>query len=204
MTEPLHIDGLDKLGDWEAFCRDPENIGRREPGYKFAFYRKLQLIKLVAMSFGGVLTPPFVSLDEEGRKSFTFSQRDLLGVDLLKKYGMVVVVISNRRTKVVEKRCHKMNIPYYSACNAEEDDKKRILQKVIYEGGLFESQAMYIGDEINDLEVMRVGSVAVAVRDARPQVRAIADYVTTAEGGKHAVREVAELLLAANNHELKL
>ena len=197
----LQLRGLEDLGYWEDVC-----AGKEKPHDGLAeFLTKLRAVHIVAMSFSGVLTPPHVWLGEDGEKFFQCSQRDLLGVELLKKYGYRVMVVSNRRTKVVELRCRKMGVDFFTADDVDRDKgKKGVLYHVMFGTDIFESQIMYIGDDINDLEAMGMAGVAVATNDAHSKLYYAADYSTSANGGQHAVREIADILLMANGHELKL
>lgn len=200
--ERLNINGSRDLGNFEKMCRDPKACAMTNQA---AFIQKLKEIHLIAMSFSGVLTPPFVYQNDKGEKTFRFSNRDLLAVELLKKYKYEVVVISNRRTSVVANRCEKMGVGFYTAEDVLKDGGKHaVLNHIMDHWGLMACQTMYIGDDINDLEVMTASGLAVAVRDARTQVANAADYVTDALGGEHAIREIAELLLVVKGYELKL
>lgn len=199
----LQLNGLGDLGSWESVCAYPENL--RENDKRLVLLSRLKTVHLVAMSFCGVLTPPYVYLGEDGEKLLRCSQRDLLAVELLNKYGYRVIVISNRRTKVVELRCHKMGVSFVTADTiAKDKGKAGALRHTLQDNHIFENQTLYIGDDLNDLEVMGAANLAIATRDADKHVREAADYITSAPGGEHAVREVAELLLMANGHELKL
>ncbi len=181
--------------------RDPERYGSES---EKELVLKLRSIRLVAMSFCGVLTPPYVDLDEKGKRTFRLSQRDLLAVEVLKKKEFRVMVLSNRHA-VVRKRCERMDIECFAADQvAEANGKDGLLRKILWGTDILMENVLYVGDEINDLAVMGLAGVAVAVNDAAPEVRDAADYITITRGGEHAVREVAEMLLATHGKKFEL
>ena len=75
--------------------------------------------------------------------------------------------------------------------------KAPAIEKILQESGIAARDAAFVGDDFHDVPAMRRTGLAIAVADARPEVRAAADWVTKAPGGGGALREVAELLLKA-------
>ncbi|MCD4781600.1 MAG: HAD hydrolase family protein [Candidatus Omnitrophica bacterium] len=147
-------------------------------------------IKLLVCDFDGVFTDNSVIVDENGKESVICSRSDSLGVEMLKKKGINVIVISKERNNVVQSRCQKMGIP----CFWGIDEKLSVMQKEMKEYGLEPDEVCYLGNDINDLECMRY-VIGVAVGDANDQAKEIARYVTKANGGRGAVREVADHIL---------
>jgi 3-deoxy-D-manno-octulosonate 8-phosphate phosphatase (KDO 8-P phosphatase) len=76
-------------------------------------------------------------------------------------------------------------------------EKIPILQEILVKSGVAPEETAYAGDDLTDVVVMRRVGLAIATANARPEVKRAAHYVTTAGGGKGAVREIAELLLQA-------
>ncbi|MCK5579894.1 MAG: HAD hydrolase family protein [Candidatus Omnitrophica bacterium] len=149
-------------------------------------------IKLLVCDFDGVFTDNNVIVDENGKESVVCSRADGMGVELLKKNGINVIVISKERNSVVETRCEKMRIPNFYGV----DEKLAVLQQEMAKDSLQPDEVCYIGNDVNDIECMKY-VVGVAVGDAFHQVKEVAGFVTEKNGGKGAVRELADLLLRA-------
>jgi 3-deoxy-D-manno-octulosonate 8-phosphate phosphatase (KDO 8-P phosphatase) len=79
-------------------------------------------------------------------------------------------------------------------------EKIPILEEILSKAGLSPQQVAYVGDDLTDIVVMRRVGLAVATANARPEVKKHAHFVTSLEGGRGAIREVAELLLSAQGH----
>ncbi len=77
------------------------------------------------------------------------------------------------------------------------ENKIAVFAEVLAEAGVTENEVAFIGDDLNDIPLMQRAELAVAVADAVEETRLIAHYVTRAEGGRGAVREVVELILKA-------
>jgi YrbI family 3-deoxy-D-manno-octulosonate 8-phosphate phosphatase len=150
-------------------------------------------IKLLALDFDGVMTDGKVIVREDGLESVICSRRDSLGISMLKKRGVKVVVISKEKNGVVAARCKKIDIECFSGI----DDKPTILKELLAREGVDPQHVCYVGDDVIDVECMRLVGIGVAVADAVSEAKEAADHVTSAKGGDHAVREVCDLILAA-------
>jgi YrbI family 3-deoxy-D-manno-octulosonate 8-phosphate phosphatase len=150
-------------------------------------------IKILVLDFDGVLTDGFVYVDQDGRESVRCSRRDSLGIGMLKEKGVPTVVISKEKNGVVAARCAKLGIE----CHSGIDDKLTVLKALLQEKGIDAAQACYVGDDANDAECLRFAGLGVAVADALPPAKAVADHITDAKGGDHAVREVCDHIYAS-------
>jgi YrbI family 3-deoxy-D-manno-octulosonate 8-phosphate phosphatase len=148
-------------------------------------------VQLLVLDFDGVLTDNRVWVDQDGREMVTANRSDSLGVNLLRQAGVETVVISKETNPVVAARCRKMNI----ACIQGEDDKETALKKLLAERGVDPVNAVYCGNDVNDLPCFPLVGWSVAVADAMPEVARMADYVLTQPGGRGAVRELCDLIL---------
>jgi 3-deoxy-D-manno-octulosonate 8-phosphate phosphatase (KDO 8-P phosphatase) len=77
------------------------------------------------------------------------------------------------------------------------DDKRAAFESIVQEAGLRSEEAAFIGDDIVDLSAMRAGGLAVAVRNARAEVKREAHYITPHAGGEGALRDAVEFILKA-------
>lgn len=163
-----------------------------------ALLEKLAKIKVFATDFDGVHTDGTVYTDQDGREMVRCSRKDGLAYDLLRRVGIYACVISKEANPVVLARCRKLGIDCHQQV-LNSGDKLVTLQKIVADRGCTEEQALFIGDDINDIQVLRYVGVAVAVSDSHPLIISAVDYVTTKPGGSGAIREVVELLYQANN-----
>lgn len=151
----------------------------------------LAKIKMLVSDFDGVMTDNTVIVDENGKESVVCSRADGLGIEMLRKKGIEVIVISKESNKVVKARCNKLKIP----CIQEIEDKLSILKKEMAKRGLSKEEACFIGNDITDIECIRYAGIGIAVSDSYPEAKKAADFVTRKRGGEGAIREVADMIL---------
>jgi N-acylneuraminate cytidylyltransferase len=158
---------------------------------------RLAAIRLLVFDFDGVMTDNRVVVFEDGREGVLCSRGDGMGMDRLRETGLAVAVISKEGNPVVTARCRKLKIP----CVQGVGDKLPVLQGIVAEQGITLADVAYMGNDINDLECMQAVGLAIAPADAEPPILCISGLVTIAKGGFGAVREVADLIVAAREAE---
>ncbi len=158
-------------------------------------------IKLLLMDVDGVLTDGKLynvpGLMGEMVETKGFDSQDGIGLQWLAKRGIVTGLISGRDSPATVERAKQCKLTYVYQGHTE---KIPILEKILSLSGCTPSQVAYIGDDFTDIVAMRRVALGVATANARPEVKSCAHYVTQAEGGSGAVREVAEILLRAQGH----
>jgi N-acylneuraminate cytidylyltransferase len=159
----------------------------------------LKAIRLLALDFDGVLTDNRVLVAEDGREAVWCNRSDGLGLGLLKRKGIEVIVLSKEKNPVVAARCRKLGIECIQGC----DDKLSELKQKAESRKLKGEEIAYVGNDVNDLECMKWVGCAIAVADAEPQVKAVARWVTAKCGGRGAVREICDAILAAKRETLE-
>lgn len=153
---------------------------------------KLQRIKLVALDCDGVLTDGGMYYSDDGTELKKFNTKDGMGVSLLHQKGIKTAIITGENTEIVRRRAEKLNTDYvYLGIK----DKLVIIKEIISKEKLSSEEVAYIGDDINDLPAMRHVGVKFSVNDAMHCVKSEADYVSELNGGRGAVREIAELIM---------
>ena len=156
-------------------------------------------IKLLLMDVDGVLTNGklYHFPDKEGNMVETkgFDSQDGIALQWMQWKGLQTGVISGRESLATVERARQTKITYVYQGHIE---KIPILEKIMAEGGFTTEEVAYIGDDLTDVVVMHRVGLAVAVANARPEVKREAHYVTEATGGNGAVREVIELILEAS------
>ncbi len=153
---------------------------------------RLATIRLLVLDFDGVLTDNRALVDEEGRESVWVNRSDGWGIARLKEAGVEVIVLSSETNPVVAARCRKLGIEYRQA----EEHKEAVLQQLVASRGLTMQQVAYVGNDVNDLGCMRLAGVSVAVADAHPDVLQAAHLILSRPGGRGAVRELCDWILA--------
>jgi 3-deoxy-D-manno-octulosonate 8-phosphate phosphatase (KDO 8-P phosphatase) len=156
--------------------------------------RRASGIKLLLMDCDGVLTDGRLWLLENGEEQKSFNTHDGLGLHLLHQAGLKSGIISGRKSISVERRAQGLEIEFV---RQGDPDKIEAFEEVLRLAKLNENEVAFIGDDLTDIPVMQRSGFAVAVSDAVEETRSVAHYVTRAEGGRGAVREVIELILKA-------
>ena len=145
----------------------------------------------IVFDFDGVFTDDRVLVDEHGKEAVYVSRRDGMGIEMLRSAGVAMIVISKERNPVVARRCEKLRLEY---CQSE-DHKISALRAWICDRRLDSEHVIYVGNDVNDLECMAAVGCAVAPADAHPAALAVASIVLRSEGGKGAIRELADMVL---------
>ena len=157
--------------------------------------RRAKLIRLVITDCDGVLTDAGVYYSDAGEAMKRFSIRDGMGVERLRNAGIASAVMTGERSRSVEHRANKLSMRAYLGVK----DKAAALVDVLGEHGIGAEAAAYIGDDVNDLPVMKrigVAGLVGAPGDGMPVVRGAAHFITQAHGGHGAFREFAEWILS--------
>ena len=151
------------------------------------------LVRLLVLDVDGVLTDGRLWYGADGEVLKGFHVRDGLGIKSLLAIGIEVAIISGRDSPAVARRAAELGIRHVvQGC----DDKGRAFDALCSALRVEPAAVACIGDDTPDLPMLTRAGLAVAVADAHPDVRAVANRVTTLPGGHGAVREVCDWLLA--------
>ena len=159
-----------------------------EPAQYFSSFQ----IKLLALDVDGVLTDGGLYYTESGEVSKKFNVKDGKGIKLLIQSGVEVAIISANDSAATHHRAKKLGIVN---CFTSVKNKLKVLENLCQELNISFSQVAYMGDDLNDLPILRSVGLPLTVADAMPENQAAAVYVTESPGGQGAVREVCNLLL---------
>jgi len=149
-------------------------------------------VKLFVMDVDGTLTDGRLHVDDHGVESKSFHVRDGLAIKHLQRCGITTAIITGRSSGVVAKRADELSI---AEVHQGAGDKLSVLRAMCERLDISPSETAYIGDDLNDLPVMRQVGYAIAVADARDEVKEFSHFTTTAPGGGGAVSEAAEHVL---------
>ena len=150
-------------------------------------------IRLLVLDADGVLTDGRVYIGPRGEVLKVFDVRDGYGIVQLQKAGVRVAVISGRRSPMMAVRCRELGIRHLHQGIV---DKLGVFARLCARLKLTPASCACVGDDVQDLPLMRAAALSFAVADAHREVRRTADIVTRAAGGRGAVREVCDHLLA--------
>jgi 3-deoxy-D-manno-octulosonate 8-phosphate phosphatase (KDO 8-P phosphatase) len=149
-------------------------------------------IKAVAMDVDGVLTDGYFFWGPNGEEFKRFSFRDVMGISLARKSGLLFALISGEASPLVDRFAQKMGIvDVYKGCK----DKATALKEFAAAHHLELAEICFIGDDVNDLPAFSIAGWAVAPGNAHPKARQAANYVAKADGGCGAVREFLDLFM---------
>lgn len=147
-------------------------------------------IVLIVSDFDGVMTDNRVMVDETGKESVYVSRADGQGINILRSLGIELAIISTEINDVVEKRAEKLKVE----CIHGVADKAACMKRYCIERGIPLDKVAYIGNDVNDYDVMLLAGMKIVPRDAYEEVKAIADFVTDVKGGYGVIREIAGII----------
>ena len=155
------------------------------------------MIKLIILDVDGTLTKGGILIGNNGEEFKEFNVKDgYMIVNSRKKCGKIFAVITGRNSKIVSIRAKELGITHlYQGI----DDKILIYDQLKKELNISDEEIAYIGDDLNDLEVMKKAGLVGAPADACSEVLETADFISSKMGGEGAVREFLEYILKKEN-----
>ena len=139
-------------------------------------------------------SPGFGIISQNLIEAKGFNAHDGTAISLARLGGLKTGMVTKRISETVALRARDLKIDYlYQGAQNKSD----ILDKILAESGFREEQVAYVGDDVIDLPIMRRCGLAIAVANARPQVKAMAHYETASSGGNGAARDAVEYILEA-------
>lgn len=138
--------------------------------------------------------PGFGILSQNVIEAKGFNAHDGTAISLARLGGLKTGMVTKRISETVAIRARDLRIDYLFQ---GAEDKSEVLDKIVAESGFREEQIAYVGDDVIDLPIMRRCGLAIAVANARPQVKAMAHHETVSSGGRGAARDAVEFILQA-------
>jgi len=157
---------------------------------------KARDIKLLALDVDGVLSDGKLYYGNEGEELKCFSILDGLGIKLLQDQGIIVAIITGRQSNIVSRRAKELSIKHVVQ---GREDKITALNELLTTTGFTLQQTAYMGDDLPDLSAIIQCRLGTTVANGHDIVKQHADWVSNKSGGNGAVRELADLLLQAND-----
>jgi 3-deoxy-D-manno-octulosonate 8-phosphate phosphatase (KDO 8-P phosphatase) len=152
-------------------------------------------IKLFLCDVDGVLTDGSIFIGGE-REFKRFNIRDGLGLVLARRAGLKIGWVSARPSLATKMRAKELKI-HFLVQQGDRLSKTGAIEKLLAQEKLSWNDVCFVGDDIVDLGPLKRAGISVAVGDSIAEVKVAADFVTKADGGRGAVREVVEMILKA-------
>jgi len=163
-----------------------------------ALQERASNVRMLVLDVDGVLTDGKLYFDHAGNEMKAFNTRDGLGMKALQKTGVEVAVITGRKSEAVTHRMAQLGIKHvYQG----REDKLNAFLHLLEITGLDAQQICYAGDDWIDLPVLLRVGLAVSVADAEDRVKEHVHLITQHNGGHGAVREICNLILAAQGKD---
>jgi 3-deoxy-D-manno-octulosonate 8-phosphate phosphatase (KDO 8-P phosphatase) len=155
-------------------------------------------VRLIAMDVDGVLTDGSLLLLPNLETAKSMNVKDGYAMQLAVKKGYHIVVISGAvDLGAVKYRLKELGIKEF---HDAVKNKAALLSEKMTKFNVNPKEVLFIGDDIPDLEAMKICGMACCPADAAPEIKAISTYISDKEGGKGCVRDILEKILKANHH----
>ena len=168
---------------------------------KLSAQARARKIKLLLFDVDGVLTDGKLFFPPSNNGSPTsaievkgFHAHDGIAISLARLGGIKTGLITKRSSETVALRARDLKLEFV---HQGVSDKRACFEQVVQEAGLKLDEAAFVGDDVVDLPAMRAGGLAIAVKNARAEVKKEAHYVTPRAGGDGAARDAVEFILKA-------
>lgn len=156
------------------------------------FEEKVKNIKILLTDCDGCLTDGGMYYSENGDELKKFNAKDGMGFRLLREHGIKIGIITGEDVDIVRRRAAKLKMDEVH-CGIQ--DKLTVVKAICEKYGYTLDQVAYVGDDINDVEVLQSVGLACSIADAVPAAKEAADYVTQRCGGDGAIREIVDMIL---------
>ena len=154
--------------------------------------RKAQNIKALLFDIDGVLTDGRIIIHSDGKESKHFNVQDGLGIYFARSAGLIIGIITGRRSEATTLRAQELNVDFLSQGNK---NKLKPFEKFKKEFDLTDDEIGFVGDDLIDIPVMLKCGFCASMANGREEVKKISHYVAKSAGGHGAAREIIEFVL---------
>lgn len=148
-------------------------------------------IQLIVYDFDGVMTDNRVIVFQDGTEAIIVNRADGLGVDRFRTMKIPQLILSTEINLVVKARAMKLGLEAIASCENKEIALKKYCEQNNYEL----RKVVYVGNDLNDLEVMKIVGFPIAPADAHQKIKAIAKLITMTKGGEGVIREISDIII---------
>jgi 3-deoxy-D-manno-octulosonate 8-phosphate phosphatase (KDO 8-P phosphatase) len=157
-------------------------------------------IELIVLDVDGTMTDSRITYSETGDEIKSFNVKDGLAIASWRRLGKQVAIITGRSSKIVARRAQELRIEhFYQGVH----NKREVLESLLEKLDISMENVAAIGDDLNDLSMLKAARISFVPRDASSYVDKIADVILTKKGGDGAVREMIEYLIKKEGLEAK-
>ena len=160
----------------------------------YALLEQARHLQALVLDVDCILSDGFVTLTNSGDEIKSFDIRDGLGMKLVQQAGMKVIIITGRKSQIVEKRMSDLGVDLLFQ---GREDKGVALREACTQLDILPEDCVYMGDDWPDLSAFAIAGMSITVPNGHEEVRRRANLVTQAMGGRGAVREACDMLLMA-------
>jgi 3-deoxy-D-manno-octulosonate 8-phosphate phosphatase (KDO 8-P phosphatase) len=157
-------------------------------------------IELIVLDVDGTMTDSRITYSEKGDEIKSFNVKDGLAIASWRKLGKQVAIITGRSSDIVARRAKELRIEHFYQ---GVDNKKEVLDDLLEKLDLKMENVAAIGDDLNDMKMLKAAKISFVPRDASAYVDKIANVILTKKGGDGAVREMIEYLIKKEGLEEK-
>ena len=150
-------------------------------------------IRLLVVDVDGTLTDAGMYYSDDGELLKKFNTRDAKGLEMIRKEGITVAIITSEESDIVRARAKKLQLEHVFT---GVKDKKTVLEQLCRELNVSLSEVAFMGDDLNDLACIKLVGFGTCPADAVNEVKQNSKYVSQCKGGKGAVRELCDFLLS--------
>jgi YrbI family 3-deoxy-D-manno-octulosonate 8-phosphate phosphatase len=148
-------------------------------------------LSLIVYDFDGVMTDNRVIVLQDGTEAIVANRADGLGISRISSFGIPQLILTTETNPVVQARASKLKLQVIGGCK----DKVNSLREYCDRNGYDLQGVVFVGNDINDLEAMKIVGYPVAPDDAHPEVKAVARLITQAKGGAGVIKELSERIV---------
>lgn len=159
-------------------------------------HQRARQVRLMAFDVDGVMTDGTLYFSSQGDEMKAFNTLDGHGLKMLAHAGIVLAIITGRRSRAVENRAENLGIDLLLQ---GVEDKHAAMETLLKQHAMAFADAGYMGDDVVDLPLLRACGFSASVPNAHALVHQQVDYLAAAAAGRGAVREVCELILLAQS-----
>lgn len=156
----------------------------------------LKQIRAFVLDMDGVISATVSPIDASGMPMRTVNVKDGYAMQYAVKQGYTLAIISGGESEAMRLRFRQLGVQHVYMRIKDKANQLRELEQLT---GIPASQMAYIGDDIPDIEVMRLVGLPCCPADAAPEVKSIAQYISLCDGGYGVVRDLIEQTLKAND-----
>ena len=187
---PESVVELDEPWEWDVV----DSLLRVRGRTTQEFMARASKLKLFCVDVDGTLTDGGMYYSQDGELLKRFDTRDGMGMHLLRENGIILAILTAEDSRIAQSRAAKLQI---DEVHVGVKDKEQCMETILNRLGVGWDELGYVGDDLNDLGIMRRAGFSACPNDAAPEVVQDALYVCRKAGGSGAVREVCDLLLVA-------